>query len=228
MQGGERSKIINARMAGFARVARSADFIWCLLERTALEYAHSNSACEFFPVGHVAQAPIELRRSPKDIDAVFFGTLTPHRGTVLKAMMAAGMSVLPIGRGFPIGWLPPSLLLSLLDRAKIGINLTLHALEKGESGTDPRFVSCMRVVEMFERDLCVVSEDIPFDNPYSPYMVSALPEDMAQTCRELLDSGRWEEQGKSAADAFRRDMDVTKVCNPVIERTLANLWQPNR
>jgi hypothetical protein len=113
-----------------------------------------------------------LRRSPKDIDVVFFGTSTPHRVAVLKCLVAEGINVVAVGRDFPVGFLPPSMIHSLLDRAKIGLNLPLHAQNDGPPDFDPRFVSCGRVAEMFGRDLCVVSEEIPFDNPCCRPLIS--------------------------------------------------------
>lgn len=73
----DKEQIIRNRMAGFRKIAQGVDFVWCLLERTAIEYFPVNPICEFFPVGHIAQVPPELRRSPKDIDVVFFGARTP-------------------------------------------------------------------------------------------------------------------------------------------------------
>ncbi len=224
----DKAQIIRNRMAGFRKIAQGVDFLWCLLERTALEYTASNPLCEFFPVGHVRQVEPGLRRSPKDIDVVFFGARTPHRMAVLNSLAAVGVGVMAVGRGFPIGWLPSSLLLSLLDRAKIGLNLTLHAKDDGRLDIDPRFVSCMRVTEMLERDLCIVSEDIPFDNPYRAYMSSAPAEEVAAMCRDLLVSGRWEEIGPVASAAFRSGMDVSNLCSPIIQRTIDSLWQPDR
>jgi len=224
----DKEKLVRNRIAGFRKIAQGADFIWSFLERTALEYAQVNPLCQFFPVGHVSAVPPELRRSPKDIDVVFFGTITPHRVAVLKSLAAEGINVMPVGRGFPVGWLPASLLQSLLDRAKIGLNLTLHARDDGRPDIDPRFVSCMRVTEMFGRDLCVVSEDIPYDNPYGRYMESTEPEQIGRLCRDLLDSGRWEELGPTNAAAFRRHMDVTNLCGPVIQNTIDGLWQAGR
>ena len=119
--------------------------------------------------------------------------------------------------------LPQCLLSSLLDRAKIGLNLTLSARNETPDGVDPRFASCLRITEMLDRNICVVSEEIPLDNPYADYMVTTPLERLASTCKELLDSGRWREAGRSSAAAFRRKMDVTRVCGPVIERTLRAL-----
>lgn len=211
---------IARRMAGFSKMAAGADFVWSFLERTAREYSKIARRCEFFPVGHVGAVPPELRRSPKDLDVVFFGARTPHRAAVLDSLAALGLSVTCVGRGFQGEWMDQSLLLSLLDRARIGLNLTLQSWDDRDGGIDPRFVSCMRVTEMLDRDLCVVSEDIPWDNPYGPYMISAPPEHIAATCRDILAGNSWAELGRTRAAAFRRDMDVVRLCPPIIERSI--------
>jgi hypothetical protein len=211
---------IARRMEGFRSMAAGADFVWSFLERTALDYSSVARRCEFFPVGHVSAVPPELRRSPKDVDVVFFGARTPHRAAVLDSLAALGIGVTAVGRGFQGEWMDQSLLLSLLDRARIGLNLTLQSWDGQSGGIDPRFVSCMRVTEMLDRDLCVVSEDIPQDNPYGPYMISAPPERIAATCRDILAAGNWAELGRTRAAAFRRDMDVATLCPPIIERSI--------
>ncbi len=220
--GPPRDDALPRRIAGFNEVAANVDFVWSILERTAAEYRSIAKSSEFFPVGHVSDIPSGTLNAPKDIDVVFFGTLTPHRNAALTAMVNRGLKVLPVGRGFPMGHLPRSLLLSLLDRAKIGVNLTL-ATDTDTPGIDPRFTSCMRIKEMLDREICVVSEIIPLDNPYAEFMVCAPVSHLAETCRTLLDGGQWRETGRAQAAAFRGRMDVADVCGPVIDRTLAAL-----
>jgi hypothetical protein len=224
-RGADKERHLRDRLDGFSTVAAGVDFLWCLLERTANEYRHLNPQCRFFPVGHVHQSPPDLRQAPKDIDIVFFGSKTPHRVAVLSCLVNAGLRVMPVGRGFRTDWLPQSLLLALLDRAKIGLNLTLHTEAEGPAGVDPRFASCMRLVEMFDRDLCVVSEEIPFDNPYQPYMISATVAELPTICRDLLIKDQWRLLGQRLTAEFRRDMDVTLLCKPIIDQTIAALLE---
>lgn len=220
---GDLQQSVDARLRSMKRLAPHLAFIWCFLERTVREYAGACPLVEHFPVGHVRATAAELRRAPKDIDVVFFGQATPHRVRVIEALHRAGIQPIVVGQHFPSGPISQVHLKSLLDRAKIGLNLTLHALDETEDGTDPRFVSCLRVRDMIEREICVVSERIPLDNPYDRFMVSAEPDGIAGICHDLLASGRWAVQGRKAAENFRRNMDVTTVCKPVIDRTLAAL-----
>ena len=135
-------------------------------------------------------------------------------------MVYFGTSVVCVGRNFSAGYHRRLKLDLLIDRAKIGLNLNPHGEHETETGVDPRFASCMRIVEMLERETCVVSEHIPLDNPCADYMQCAEPQDLAETCRTLLAEDRWRPAGEDAASRFRIEMDVTKVCAPVIERTL--------
>jgi hypothetical protein len=214
--------VVRARVDNFTRMAPSLDFIWCFLERTAREYLGKCPIVELFPVGHVHSLPDDLKRSPKDLDVVFFGTATPHRRRVIDRLAGEGISVVTVGRSFEHGWASPSELASLLDRAKIGLNLTLNAYDGGDV-VDPRFPSCHRLPEMLGRGTCVVSETIPLDNYYEKYIISAEPKDLARRCGDLLASGEWRSWAASATQRFRDEMDVTRICKPVIDRTLQAL-----
>ena len=217
---GDKPTMLRNRIAGYEALSRDVDFVWSWLQRTAEETQQFNTASEFFPVGHVVDVPRGLRRSPKDIDVLFFGTRTPHRERLLDTFRVKGISVVCVGRNFSTGYHSRLKLDSLIDRAKIGLNLNLHGEHETETGIDPRFASCMRIVDMLEREACIVSEHIPLDNPYAGYMQCAEPQDLADVCRALLAEDRWRVAGEEAASRFRVEMDVTKICAPVIERTL--------
>jgi hypothetical protein len=85
---------------------------------------------------------------------------------------------------------------------------------------DPRFASCFRIKDMLDHDLCVLSEPIPLDNPYQPFMISEPIERIPLKLKELLATGGWREAGPALGAAFRRDMDARKLCGPVIARTI--------
>ncbi len=220
--GADQEAVISRRLDGFAKVIRLADFVWSFLPRTAEYLSERVAISEWLPVGHVSNTPPELRRAPKDIDICFFGKMTPHRKSVIDLFADSGLQVVAVGKDFPpLGFFPWPLLGSVLDRSKIALNLTLHAADDSLGGTDPRFVSCMRMVEYLQRDICVVSEDIPLDNPYEDFMESAPIGDLPALCKRLLENGRWSELGHRRGENFRQVMDVRKLCLPVIERTLA-------
>jgi hypothetical protein len=220
---GDKAAMLRSRIDGYEALSREVDFVWSWLQRTAEETQQYNAVSEFFPVGHIVDVPRVLRRSPKDIDVLFFGTRTPHRERLLDSLHARGVMAVCVGRGFSAGYYSRQKLLSLIDRAKIGLNLNLHGEHETANGVDPRFASCMRIVEMLERETCIVSECIPLDNPYAGYMQCAEPQDLAEACRSLLAEDRWRSAGEDAASRFRVEMDVTKVCAPVIERSLERL-----
>jgi hypothetical protein len=220
---GNKEAYFRNRIAGFEALLAGTDFLWSWLKRTADEYEGRCPVTRFFPVGHVAAAPPEMRRAPKDIDVIFFGSRTPHRAEVLDRLKERGVKVVCVGRGFPIGYKSKSHLDCLMDRARIGLSLNLHSREDTEKDIDPRFASCMRIAEMLGRDLCVVSEQIPLDNPYAPYMHSGEPQELADICARMLAQDRWREAGTDDAARFRRDMDVVKICKPIVDETVARL-----
>lgn len=217
---GDQQAMLRNRIAGFEALMDKVDFVWFWLHRTYLEYKNRCRVSDYFPVGYVCHESKIYRKSPKNLDVVFFGTNTPHRLEMLDAMRAQGVAVTRFGRGFDEGFLTQSMLDSMMDRAKIGLNLTLHARHDSPNKVDPRFASCLRVTEMLNREMCIVSENIPMDNPYQNYMHSVEPEALAWKCRELLEQGAWSAEGEAAAERFQKEMDVSEICRPVIERTL--------
>ncbi len=231
----EKAEYLRCRNEGFEAVAAEVDFVWSFFERTARELEPRCRVSKLFPMGHVGGVPRAERLAPKDIDIAFFGTLTQHRATVLNELSRRGLNIVCLGRCAAPGYTPtypgfaPSYLVaSILDRAKIGLNLTLCALGESTPGVDLRFVSCARVVEMLERDACIVSEEIPLDNAYRDYMVSAPLDGLADACLGLLASGEWRERGPQAAARFRDEMDVARVCAPVVTRTLEAMNNTSR
>lgn len=232
----EKDLYVQRRIEGLNAVAPEVDFMWSFFQRTAEEYRSRCRISRFFPVGHVFQLPGKVRESPKDIDIAFFGTMTPHRISVLEKLAAhENLNLAFVGRaaapehvpGFAVtGFMPSYIIASILDRAKIGLNLTLSAVDESPPHIDPRFVSCTRVVEMLEREVCVVSEEIPLDNPYRDFMVSSPLEGLTEACLRLLGTGEWRERGRQSAARFREDMHVTRVCAPVIDQTLEALAAP--
>ena len=217
----DKEAIISRRLNGFAKVVMSVDFVWSFYPRTADYLSNSIAISEWLPVGHVADNPSEFRRSPKNIDICFFGKNTPHRKSVLDSFAASGLQVVAVGGGFqPLGFCPRSLLGSMLDQSKIALNLTLHAADDAPLGTDPRFVSCSRMIECLQRDLLVVSEDIPLNNCFKDFMESAPIDELPALCKRLLEDESWDKSGQQNAKKFRKAMDVRKICAPVIKRTL--------
>jgi hypothetical protein len=212
-----------ARVEGLFAVAQQSDFVWSLLDRTAHTLAPYGPQSHHFPVGAAVSDQKVGHQAPKDIDILFFGSLTSHRAAVINHLTTQGLNVTAIGRGFPIGWLPDTILQSYMDRARIGLNLTLHAADSGQHGTDPRFASCIRIKEFLERDIAIVSEHIPLDNPYGAYMQSGANDQLAAHCHALLREQSWITFGRRAGERFRQEMRVDKLCGPIIDQTLANM-----
>jgi hypothetical protein len=217
----DQESMTSLRLDGFAEVVKSVDFVWSFLSRTADYLSNSVAISEWLPIGHIEDMPAELRRSPKNIDICFFGKVTPHRKSVINSLVDSGLQVVAVGTGFPpLEFLPWPLLVSLLDQSKIALSITLHAADEAPAGIDPRTASCLRVIECLRRDIILVSEDIPLDNPYEDFMESAPIVELPVLCKRLLEDGSWEKLGQQKGKKFRKVMDARKMCTPVIERTL--------
>jgi hypothetical protein len=215
-----RARLNRARIDGFGAVLGEVDFVWAFMQRTAEQCRRDTRVCEFMPYGSIGLVADYARRSPKSIDVLFIGKNTPHRARVLQSLAQHGIKGIALGPGFAGDWVPDCIVESMQDRAKIGLNLTLYGFEKGQT-VDPRFASCGRITEMFSRKVCVVSEDIPLDNPYAQFMESQSIDRLGELCREILKEQTWVDKALTNADHFHEAMDVRKVCQPVIERTLA-------
>ncbi len=215
--------ILERRMDGFHAVLPEIDFLWSFLERTAMAYQPQVPVCHFMPFGCISLVPADMCRSPKLTDVFFFGRATPHRVAVVQRFLDAGINIATAGVGFASQRLPGFVINSYIDRSKITLNLTLHAPDDSSVNVDPRFASCARVVQILERGAMALSEDIPLDNPYQPFLASTPVDGLVDACRYLLSNDRWKDQASQNAQQFAQEMDVRKICAPVIERTLAQL-----
>jgi hypothetical protein len=199
---------------------REAEFSWSLLERSGENFKSLNPNSFFYPFGHTRTVPADLRRSVKDIDILFIGKATPYRLKIIEGLANAGLSVFAYGGDFPSGHLPNLLLNSVYDRAKIGLNLTLNGAIPTADGRDQRFASCTRIQQMLAREICVVCEEIPWDNPYRPYMVNSSVENLVETFRNLLSGDAWHSMGIKNSTLFRAEMDAAIICKPVIDKSV--------
>jgi len=117
-------------------------------------------------------------------------------------------------------------LASLIEQAKVGLNISLHSEFESEGGIDARCISCTRIPQFLSQDVCVISEVIPLDNYYDKYMVSMEADALAEYCGRLLTTGDWQYKGREAGALFRKEMDSRTICKPVIDKTLSRLKKP--
>ena len=219
---------VSDRVKGFHLAIERADFTWCFLERTANSYKKEDNLIKFLPVGSLGVIPKESRRSPKDIDILFFGKATPHRVSAIKKFADAGLHVFTLGVGWREGsFSAPAYLASMIDRSKIILNLTLSESTQSSSSPDARFASCMRIVEILSRGGLIASERIPQDNPYDRFMISAAIEDLPRICKAILQDDSWRNLGEKLSDLFDKEMNAEQLCKPVIDQTLLALGHSN-
>jgi len=204
-------------------LAPKFDFVWNFLERMNGIMRPIAKFSAYYPYGCIELENDVTTRSPKDIDVLFFGKLTPHREQIIKNIIDQGIKIVCVGSGFPMGVAHNSVLNSLIDRSKIVLNLTLHEKEDTLASIDPRFTSCERVARTLERKVLIISEKIPNDNPYAPYIISEPVENIASTCKAYLEDDNWRMTGTHNALEFSKKMRTSKICDPVIEQTIKHL-----
>ncbi len=210
------------RVEGLEEACKNADFVWSLFENTAKECLTFNSNSKFFPFGFLGLVNENDHRAEKNIDVAFFGKVTPHRLNILQKLNKIGLSVYVVGAGWEKGYLPDILLQSVLDRTKIGLHLTQFAWDRTDE-SDPRFVSCARIVEMLENRLCVVSDFVP-NNPYSRFIHEVEDERIPSYCQELILSGSWKKEAEDNFLSFQNNMSMVKMCKPIIDETLSSIY----
>ncbi len=194
------------RVKNLLTFAPRFDFIWSLLQRTQTLMSRHNPHSYLFPIGYRPPS-----RPPaagvRDIDVLFFGTMTPRRVAFLDEIRSSGLNVVCVGRNTEMGYVPAFILDTLIDRAKIVLNLTLT--DQAETGdVDPKFVSCVRVASALSRGALVVSEIIPQDNPYAPFMVNCERASLPSCCAEIVGSGRHDALAAQNFGRFREVMSA--------------------
>lgn len=199
------------------------DFVWNFLERMDGIMKPITKFSAYYPWGCIEIENDFKTRSPRDIDLLFFGKLTPHREKTIKYIIDQGIKIVCVGKDFPMGLVHNSILNSLIDRSKIVLNLTLHEKSDTLGSIDPRFTSMERVARALERKVLIVSERIPNDNPYAPYMISEQIENIPNVCKAYLEGDNWRLTGEYNALEFSKKMQSSKICNPVIQQTLKHL-----
>jgi hypothetical protein len=219
----EAFEILRKRGETIMGFVSQVDFVWALLQRSVDDLRSLCSNIHLFPYGYTAPIQKDIRRAEKDIDILFLGKATPHRIKVINAMEAQGLKVFAMGSDMPRGYCPDLFLDSIIDRAKIGLNLALNSNDERSDGLDMRFGSCTRLVQYLERETCIVSEEIPLDNPYAEFCVNASIDQLAATCAYLLQSGKWREIAAHNYQNFIAKMDARDICRKVISDTLISL-----
>ena len=204
-------------------LAPKFDFVWNFMERMNEIMKPIAKFSAYYPYGCIDIENDFKTRSPKDLDVLFFGKLTPHREQIIKNIIDQGIKIVCVGSGFPMGVVHNSVLNSLIDRSKIVLNLTLHEKEDTLASIDPRFTSAERVARTLERRVLVISEKIPNDNPYAPYMISVQVENIASACKAYLEGNNWRIAGTHNALEFSTKMQASKICDPVVQQTIKHL-----
>lgn len=192
------------RYANLVRILPEADFVWTLLpqndvyekicgpDRVALlEYGFTES----FLARNVLLDP-RLR----DVDAVLYGNENDHRRPIAEALRKRGLECFISSRE---GW-PNYIMNDIIRRSKVLLDL--------RRGPGVRFLSPTRINRGLHSRVAVVSErfDVsPISSLYG-YTTTADYDQLAETCAEIIRSGRHVALGLDAAARYQAETSMQR------------------
>jgi hypothetical protein len=199
----DRSRMI---FENFARDARFADFVWCLMEESVPICRAINPNSHFLPLGFVERSKRLAPRDPADcyIDFLMSGVLNQRRADFVAALTRSGY------RALAVGLQPEHIRDSLLECARVSLSI---------QKTDAHQIfSFGRINHALVNKIPLVLE---YDGPttyLSKYCRAASPANYLDACIEFLKQGSPTTSAAELYDAFRREMPM----RPIMEALLAD------
>lgn len=175
-----------------------ADYLRLLRRHQVWDYSHYNIAqLEALGIRDIVHCPIGFSErlcrietaTEKDIDVLFYGSLNERRLRILETLAGLGLRVEPL---FGVYGAERD---ALIARSRIVLNIHYYPA---------KIFEIVRISYLLANGVCVVSEESPTDSALESVrtgIVEAPYEQLAATCRELIDSGAW-------ADVARRGHEV--------------------
>lgn len=183
--------------------------VWHLAESqlTPFMEATGNSNVFYLPHGYVdgfARVRHKLAQH-KDIDAIFTGTLTDHRNTLIRDLAKRGINA--------VATKPLSFVLreDLIARAKIGLNI-----RQTDSWQHP---SNSRYHYHLSNDSLLLSEQTPVSCDLSPYIVEVPQENFVERCCQILADGQWANEARIRREQFMDDMPMLVLMKRLLDTT---------
>jgi len=201
------------RMSNFRKVAGLAEFVWCLEPGSveALRPSVKGGRCAFLQSGYVdGQRIIHPRaQEHKDIDVLFFGSLTPYRMQILESLRAVGLSV-----EAPEAFVPTFARTSLIERSKVCLSLNMR-----ENWPIP---SVSRISYLINNGALVVWENPPYVTGLEPFSIVAEADKIVEACQQAVQNYT-PETGERYARAFREHLPMSEILTAVIAKTCEHL-----
>jgi len=141
----------------------------------------------------------------KDIDAIFTGTLTNHRHTVIRELLKHGINAVATK---PLNFVQRE---DLIARAKIGLNI--------KQTNSWQYPSNSRYHYHLSNDSLLLSEHTPVQCDLSPYIVEASLDGFVERCYEILASGNWSNEASLRRERFMAEIPMQSLMEALLEAT---------
>lgn len=190
------------RHPNLLRVLPKADFVWTLLPQVeAYEAIAGKGKVALLEYGFTERgfnryAPTDP--ALRDIDVMMYGNETPYRMPVIKALQTKGFNCFVSQRDT----FPDFATTDLVSRAKVVLDI--------RRGPGVRYPSPTRISKALHNGALVVAEDLGPSGIASLYRYCiARPYDaLVDQCEQLIRSGAFAEEAKSAFQRFRAETSM--------------------
>lgn len=154
------------------------------------------------PLGFSESFPKVTLKPERDIDVLFFGSMSPRRAKVLRECSARGLKVQALFGVFG------KELESYVARAKVVLNVHYY--------TEPACFEYARVVPLLHSGVCVVTEDSPEENLIGH---SASYEDLADECAYVVKHNYFRRSGEIDKD-FLEETSMSENLTKALKEVL--------
>ena len=198
------------RYANFEKVARGAEFVWCLFEDSTgrARKLPANGKAFLLKFGYV-ESLVDIRHRPfseKDIDLLFFGQITSHRKSILEALAARGLTV-EWSREF----IPNLVRNGFMERSKIVLSLL-----KNETWESP---SLGRIAYLVNNGCCASCETSGTESEIERFALSSGTETFVDDCEAAVKGKPIETLANTFTTRFEAELPMKGIMSELIDQT---------
>ncbi|MGB5261469.1 MAG: hypothetical protein WBO34_13255 [Gammaproteobacteria bacterium] len=142
------------------------------------------------PIGYSDRLQCIEPAAQKDIDVLFYGSLNARRLEILEALVRAGLKVETL---FGVYGQQRD---AVIARSKLVLNIHYYPA---------KIFEIVRISWLLANGVCVISEDSPMDSALASVqdgIVQAPYDELVDTCRQMIDTGDWQAQGRKGFQVF--------------------------
>ncbi|HRK37706.1 MAG TPA: hypothetical protein PK347_04890 [Burkholderiaceae bacterium] len=199
------------RYKTFTLAQKMSTAIWHLASNQVPIYQNmfSSSSVFYLPHGYTDAfgRVVQVPWAHKDIDAIFTGTLTPHRLKVVECLKQNGINALAVKAVNSV------VREDLVGRSKIGINL-----KQNESWLYP---SNSRFHYHLSNRSIMLTEHCPESCDLNAYVTNASENNFTELCMQMIGKGDLQNLADDSYIQFREEMPMRVLMKDLIEQTFA-------